>query len=59
MAVDTNTACCYVKIADVRASRTIVAAVLRGRSLSHVQRAFLATIAKPESRRKKAASAAA
>lgn len=59
MAVGTNIACRYVKIADARASRTIVAAVLRGRSLSHVQRAFLASIAKPEARRKKAASAAA
>ena len=59
MAVDTNTACRFVKIADARASRTIVAAVLRGRSLSHVQRAFLASIAKPEARRKMAASAGA
>lgn len=59
MAVDTNTACSYVKIADARATRTIVATVLRGRSLSHVQRAFLASIAKPGARRKKAASGVA
>lgn len=46
MAVDKNADCRFVRIADLRASRTIVAAVLRGRSFNRVQRAFLSAIAK-------------
>lgn len=41
MAVDRGAACCYVKIGDAQASRTIVAATLRGRSFNRVQQAFL------------------
>jgi LysR family transcriptional regulator, hydrogen peroxide-inducible genes activator len=41
MAVDVSTACSYVRLADTQASRTIVAAVLRGRSFNRVQQAFL------------------
>jgi LysR family transcriptional regulator, hydrogen peroxide-inducible genes activator len=41
MAVDASTACSYVRLADTQASRTIVAAVLRGRSFNRVQQAFL------------------
>lgn len=56
MAMDTSTACHYARIMDPRASRTIVAAVLRGRSFSHVQRAFLAGMARLSSQGKKATS---
>ena len=41
MAVDKSARCSYVRISDAQASRTIVAAVLRGRSFNRVQRAFL------------------
>ena len=41
MAVDKSAQCSYVRIADTQASRTIVAAVLRGRSFNRVQQAFL------------------
>jgi LysR family transcriptional regulator, hydrogen peroxide-inducible genes activator len=41
MAVDTSNKCSYVRLADTQASRTIVAAVLRGRSFNRVQQAFL------------------
>lgn len=41
MAVDRNVECRYVRLTDARASRTIVAAVLRGRNLNRIQRAFL------------------
>jgi LysR family transcriptional regulator, hydrogen peroxide-inducible genes activator len=41
MAVDRSARCSYVKISDAQASRTIVAAVLRGRSFNRVQHAFL------------------
>jgi len=41
MAVKTNPDCQYVRIADTRISRTVVAATLHGRSFNHVQRAFL------------------
>lgn len=44
MAVGSNSDCYYVRIADSRASRTIVAAVLRGRTFNHVQQAFLSGI---------------
>jgi len=41
MAVDRSARCSYVRISDAQASRTIVAAVLRGRSFNRVQQAFL------------------
>jgi LysR family transcriptional regulator, hydrogen peroxide-inducible genes activator len=41
MAVDAATDRTFIRIADQRAFRTIVAVVLRGRSLNRVQRAFL------------------
>jgi LysR family hydrogen peroxide-inducible transcriptional activator len=41
MAIDRNAGCCYVRLSDARATRTIVAAVLRGRSFNRVQQAFL------------------
>lgn len=44
MAIDRNAGCRYVRISDARARRTIVAAVLRGRSFNRVQQAFLAGI---------------
>ena len=44
MAMDQNADCRYVLVSDARATRTIVAAVLRGRSFNRVQEAFLAGI---------------
>jgi LysR family transcriptional regulator, hydrogen peroxide-inducible genes activator len=44
MAVDRDAGCRYVRLSDSRATRTVVAAVLRGRSFNHVQRAFLSGI---------------
>jgi LysR family transcriptional regulator, hydrogen peroxide-inducible genes activator len=44
MAIDRNLACRYVRLSDTQATRTIVAAVLRGRSFSRVQQAFLSAI---------------
>jgi LysR family hydrogen peroxide-inducible transcriptional activator len=44
MAIDRNAGCRYVRISDPRATRTIVAAILRGRSFNRVQTAFLAGI---------------
>ncbi|HEX3660803.1 MAG TPA: LysR substrate-binding domain-containing protein [Acidobacteriaceae bacterium] len=44
MAVDRNAGCRYVPLSDARATRTIVAAVLRGRSFNRVQEGFLAAI---------------
>lgn len=41
MAIDRNAGCHYVRLSDARAIRTIVAAVLRGRSFNRVQQAFL------------------
>jgi len=46
MAVDRNASCSYVRLSDARATRTIVAAVLRGRSFNRVQQAFLSGIRK-------------
>ena len=45
MAIDRNAGCRYVRLSDARATRTIVAAVLRGRSFNRVQQAFLSGIA--------------
>jgi LysR family hydrogen peroxide-inducible transcriptional activator len=44
MAIDRNADCRYVRLSDARATRTIVAATLRGRSFNRVQRAFLSGI---------------
>jgi len=44
MAVDRNVGCRYVPLSDARATRTIVAAVLHGRSFNRVQQAFLSGI---------------
>jgi LysR family hydrogen peroxide-inducible transcriptional activator len=44
MAIDRNAGCRYVRLSDSRATRTIVAAVLRGRSFNRVQQAFLSGI---------------
>lgn len=41
MAIDRNASCNYVRLSDARATRTVVAAVLRGRSFNRVQHAFL------------------
>jgi len=41
MAIDPHAGCRYVRLSDARATRTIVAAVLRGRSFNRVQQAFL------------------
>jgi LysR family hydrogen peroxide-inducible transcriptional activator len=41
MAIDRNSSCRYVRLSDTQATRTIVAAVLRGRSFNRVQRAFI------------------
>ena len=46
MAIDRNAGCRYVRLSDPRATRTIVAAVLRGRSFNRVQHAFLTGIRK-------------
>jgi LysR family hydrogen peroxide-inducible transcriptional activator len=44
MAIDRNANCRFVPLSDPRATRTIVAAVLRGRSFNRVQQAFLSGI---------------
>jgi LysR family hydrogen peroxide-inducible transcriptional activator len=44
MAIDKNADCRFIRVGDVRATRTIVAAVLRGRSFNRVQQAFLSKI---------------
>jgi LysR family hydrogen peroxide-inducible transcriptional activator len=44
MAIDRDAGCRYVRLSDTRATRTIVAAVLRGRSFNRVQQAFLSRI---------------
>ena len=44
MAIDRNVGCRYVRISDTRATRTIVAAVLRARSFNRVQQAFVSGI---------------
>ncbi|HTV04535.1 MAG TPA: hydrogen peroxide-inducible genes activator [Acidobacteriaceae bacterium] len=46
MAVDRSADCSYIRISDTRATRTIVAAILRGRSFNRVQQAFLSGIRK-------------
>ncbi len=44
MAIDRNAGCRYVRISDASATRTIVAAVLRGRSFNRVQEEFVSGI---------------
>ena len=44
MAIAPSDECKYVRLRDSRASRTIVAANLRGRNLNRIQQAFLAAI---------------
>ncbi len=44
MAIDRNAGCGYVRLTDPRATRTIVAAVLRGRSFNRVQQDFLSSL---------------
>jgi LysR family hydrogen peroxide-inducible transcriptional activator len=44
MAIDRNAGCRYVRLSDARATRTIVAAILRGRSFNRIQQAFLSGI---------------
>jgi LysR family transcriptional regulator, hydrogen peroxide-inducible genes activator len=44
MAIDRNAGCRYVRLSDARATRTIVVAILRGRSFNRVQQAFLSGI---------------
>jgi len=46
MAIDRNVPCSYVRLSDTRATRTIVAAVLRGRSLNRIQQLFLSGLTK-------------
>src|SRR5580700_9576971 len=44
MAIDRNVGCCYVRLSDTQATRTIVAAVVRGRSFNRVQSAFVSEL---------------
>jgi LysR family transcriptional regulator, hydrogen peroxide-inducible genes activator len=44
MAIDRNVGCRYVRLSDTQATRTIVAAVVRGRSFNRVQQAFVSGI---------------
>jgi LysR family transcriptional regulator, hydrogen peroxide-inducible genes activator len=44
MAIDRNVACRYVRLSDPQATRTIVTALLRGRSFNRVQQAFISGI---------------
>src|SRR6202008_4135503 len=41
MAIDRSARCSYVRVSDPQAMRTVVAAVLKGRSFNRVQQAFL------------------
>jgi LysR family transcriptional regulator, hydrogen peroxide-inducible genes activator len=54
MAIDRNIDCRYVRLSDAHASRTIVAAWLRGRNFNRVQQAFRASIGEkaPAARRR-------
>jgi len=53
MAIDRNAGCRYVGLSDTRATRTIVAAVLRGRSFSRIQQNFLAAVSNGVQKRQK------
>lgn len=56
MAIDRDAGCRYVRLNEARATRTIVAAVLRGRSFNRVQRAFLSGIQTMAQRRNRSDS---
>lgn len=58
MAVDRDAGCRYVRLSDTRATRTIVAAVLRGRSFNRVQHAFLLGVQNGAQRREPSSPAA-
>jgi LysR family transcriptional regulator, hydrogen peroxide-inducible genes activator len=51
MAIDRNVDCRYVRLSDAHASRTIVAASLRGRNFNRVQEAFLASVRQRKGKR--------
>ncbi|HXS12330.1 MAG TPA: LysR substrate-binding domain-containing protein [Acidobacteriaceae bacterium] len=51
MAIDRDAGCRYVPLSDTRATRTVVAAVLRGRSFNRVQQAFLLEVQNGAQRR--------
>ena len=51
MAIDRDAGCRYVRLSDTRATRTVVAAVLRGRSFNRVQQAFLSGVQNGPQRR--------
>jgi LysR family hydrogen peroxide-inducible transcriptional activator len=51
MAMDRNASCAFVRLSDPRAVRTIVVAVLRGRSFNRVQQDFLAAVCGGRQRR--------
>src|SRR5580658_1415882 len=44
MAIDRSVGCRYVRLSDAQATRTVVAALLRGRSFNRVQQAFVSGI---------------
>lgn len=44
MAINRNVGCRYVRLTDTRATRTIVAAVVHGRSFNRVQQAFISRL---------------
>jgi LysR family transcriptional regulator, hydrogen peroxide-inducible genes activator len=44
MAIDRNVGCRYVRLSDAQATRTIVGAVVHGRSFNRVQQAFVSEI---------------
>ena len=44
MAIDRSVGCRYVRLTDAQATRTIIAAVVRGRSFNRVQRAFVSEL---------------
>ena len=44
MAIDRNVGCSYVRLSDPQATRTIVAAVVRGRSFNRIQQAFVSEV---------------
>ncbi|HEY0703092.1 MAG TPA: LysR substrate-binding domain-containing protein [Candidatus Acidoferrales bacterium] len=50
MAIDRNAGCRYVRLSDAQATRTIVAAVVRGRSFNRVQQAFVSGIREQSNR---------
>jgi LysR family hydrogen peroxide-inducible transcriptional activator len=47
MAIVHNVGCSYVRLSDAQATRTIVAAAVRGRSFNRVQRAFVSELRSP------------